>query len=65
MLVFLTSYFFLQAWALIVLGGLLYWTPTLIALFRRSEAKVGIALLNFFLGWTVLGWVGALIWAAS
>ena len=28
MMTFFTSYFLLQAWALIVLGGLLYWLPT-------------------------------------
>lgn len=25
----------------------------------------GIILLNLFLGWTGIGWVGALIWAVS
>jgi hypothetical protein len=65
MMTFMTSYFFLQAWALIVLGGLLYWLPTIIALFRQSDARPGIALLNFFFGWTFLGWVAALVWAST
>lgn len=65
MMTFMTSYFFLQAWALIVLGGLLYWLRTIIAVFRQSDARLGIALLNFFFGWTFLGWVAALVWAST
>lgn len=38
----------------------LYWLPTIIALFRQSDARLGIALL---FGWAFLGWVGALAWA--
>jgi hypothetical protein len=30
---------------------------------RRVYAQAGIIVLNLLLGWTVLGWVGALIWA--
>jgi hypothetical protein len=50
-------------WATMVFGGLIYWIPTIVALFRRSRSWGGIALLNFFLGWSLIGWVGALYWA--
>ena len=42
-----------------------YMLPTLIANSRSAKYFAGIAILNIFLGWTLLGWVGALIWAVS
>lgn len=41
----------------------LYWLPTLVACARGHWDKVGIAIFNFFFGWTMVGWVGALVWA--
>lgn len=48
-----------------VLAGLtlLYWLPWAIAATRHHQNVVAIAVINFFLGWTVLGWLGMLIWA--
>lgn len=40
---------------------LLYFLPAIIGRHKRDAA--GIFLLNLFLGWTVIGWVIALIWA--
>lgn len=40
-----------------------YFIPTIIAFFRKTESKWGITALNLFLGWTGLGWIGALIWS--
>ncbi|SDI08907.1 superinfection immunity protein [Chryseobacterium taeanense] len=43
----------------------LYFIPTYIA-FSRKKANTGaIFALNLFLGWALIGWVGALIWALS
>jgi len=42
---------------------LLYFLPTIIGRAKRDFA--GIFLLNLFLGWTVIGWVIALIWAIA
>jgi hypothetical protein len=39
--------------------------PSFIAGYRRHRNAVPIGLLNLFLGWTVIGWVIALIWSAS
>lgn len=55
--------FVLLAW--IIVGGLLYWTPTLIAFARQSHSRFAIAGFNFFLGWTLVGWFSALIWALT
>jgi hypothetical protein len=43
----------------------MYWLPTLIALVRQTSSALGIAMLNFFLGWTVIGWIMALVWALA
>ena len=54
--------------ALIVLGGfllLLYFLPTFVATRRHKRNTLAIFLLNLFAGWTVIGWVVAIVWAAS
>ncbi len=43
--------------------GAIHFLPTIIAALRNSRNVVGIFLLNLFLGWTVIGWIVALIWA--
>ncbi len=40
-----------------------YFIPAIIA--RKKVNFTGILLLNIFLGWTLLGWIGALIWAIT
>jgi hypothetical protein len=50
----------------ILLGALaLYFVPTVGACIRKLKNTTGLVLLNLFLGWTVIGWIVALIWAAS
>ena len=44
-------------------GFVMYFLPSLIALARDKRDKLSIFLLNFFLGWSVIGWVVALVWA--
>lgn len=43
----------------------LYFLPTIIAAIRSKRDTLAIFLLNFFLGWSVIGWVVALVWAAK
>ena len=43
----------------------LYWLPTLIAIVRQTHSALGVAMINFFLGWTVIGWFLALFWALA
>lgn len=48
------------------LAGLaLYFLPTIIGAARHKTNLVGIFLVNFFLGWSIIGWVIALVWALS
>jgi hypothetical protein len=53
--------------ALVVLAALIagYFFPSIIAVCRRHHNTLAIFLLNLFLGWSGLGWVGALVWAAT
>ncbi|AWY03854.1 membrane protein [Gordonia phage Nedarya] len=45
--------------------GVLYVVPTLVATIRQSRNTGSIAVVNLLLGWTILGWVGALAWAVA
>jgi hypothetical protein len=42
-----------------------YFMPTIIALVCDKRGASGVALVNFFLGWTVIGWFAALIWSCT
>jgi T4 superinfection immunity protein len=43
----------------------LYFLPSIIALARGKRDTLAIFLLNLFLGWSVIGWIVALVWAAK
>ncbi len=47
----------------IVLLAVLYLLPVILAYSLGSAHTKGILILNLALGWTVLGWLIALIWA--
>ena len=49
---------------LVFLLCVLYFLPTIIAVAKKKQAQCGIAVVNIFLGWTFVGWVVALAWAA-
>jgi len=44
-----------------IIAILIYFIPAMLSVNKKNGT--GITLLNLFLGWTFLGWVGALIWA--
>ena len=46
-----------------VLLALLHFLPTVIALLRGHHNSFAILLTNLLLGWTVIGWIIALIWS--
>ena len=46
-----------------VIGIPIYMLPSFIAYKRNHKNTIAVILINFFLGATVIGWVGALIWA--
>jgi hypothetical protein len=47
----------------LLLLTLLYFLPAIIG--RDKSDATGIFLLNLFLGWTLIGWVAAFLWAIS
>lgn len=49
-------------WAAII--GL-YFLPAIVASHNHKKNQISILVLNLLLGWTVLGWIGALVWAVS
>lgn len=59
-MIFLVTYW----WAALI-GFLLYWLPTFVAGKRRVSPLAAIAWVNFLLGWTIVGWFAALIWACT
>ena len=54
------------AHGLTILIGLLaiYFLPWIVAWSRRHHATDGILIANIVLGWTLVGWLGALAWSA-
>lgn len=46
-----------------VIVGLIYCLPLIIAQMRGHPRRARITLVNLLLGWTVLGWIGALVWS--
>lgn len=47
----------------VILGVLVYVIPTLVAWSMSSKGIRWVAIINVLLGWTVIGWIIALIWA--
>ena len=47
------------------LSFVMYFLPTIVAMIRSKHDTLAIFLLNFFLGWSVIGWIIALVWAAK
>jgi hypothetical protein len=42
-----------------------YFLPFIVAVNRRHVNRLAIGVLNLLLGWTLLGWVAALVWACT
>lgn len=47
----------------IVLICSIYFIPTGIAMIKGRQNSLAIFALNLFLGWSIIGWVVALVWA--
>lgn len=41
----------------------IFFLPTIVALLRKHNNFLSIMVLNIFLGWTIFGWLGALVWS--
>lgn len=45
------------------LAAIIYFLPAMNARGRRHQNTSAIFVLNLFLGWTLIGWVAALVWS--
>ncbi len=59
---YMGSLFVTETFIVVILG--IYFAPTVWAFGAKRKNKIPILLLNLFLGWTLIGWVVALVWAA-
>jgi hypothetical protein len=50
---------------LLLLAFATYLLPTIIAVVRNHPNALAIYLINLFFGWTLVGWIGTLIWSAE
>jgi len=46
-------------------GFVMYFLPSIVALARSKRDITAMVLLNFFPGWTMIGWIVALVWAVK
>jgi hypothetical protein len=53
------------AMEILIMIAFLYMLPWIVAMARTHHNRGAIFLLNLFLGWTLIGWLAALIWAAT
>ena len=49
--------------AALMLLSAMYLAPTLVAVGRRAGHSPAIVILNILLGWSVIGWLAALVWS--
>jgi hypothetical protein len=47
-------------------GAVFFWlVPIMVAMNRKHRNRVPIILTTVFVGWTVIGWIAAMIWAST
>jgi cytochrome c biogenesis protein CcdA len=49
----------------VLVGAVMYFLPSIVAAQRSHHNATAIVVVNFFLGWTVIGWITALVWAVT
>lgn len=53
----------MEGFVILVFLAAVYFIPTIVARGKRNFGA--IFALNLLLGWTVIGWVGSLVWALT
>jgi hypothetical protein len=61
----MTALFILFVLICVIMGAVFYFVPTIVAFSNGHKNKAAIFALNFFLGWTLIGWVGSLVWSLT
>ena len=49
----------------LTVAAFIYFLPAMVAVTRQHPSLVALVTLNVLLGWTVLGWIAALMWGLS
>lgn len=49
----------------VMIWTMLYFWPTAVALNKKRANTGAVFMLNLLLGWTLIGWVIALVWAMT
>lgn len=55
----------IKAWLTIAALAVAYFIPAIIAWHREHHNTLAIFILNIVAGWTMLGWLGSLIWSLT
>ena len=50
-------------WLIVLISAAIYFAPSFVATHRDHAQVVPIFLVNLLLGWIVIGWIVALVWA--
>ena len=50
---------------LFLVAAVVYFAPSAVAAARNHQQRGAIITLNVLLGWTLLGWIAALVWAMT
>ncbi len=55
----------ISIWQLIIIVSvlLIYFLPSIIAVKKDHKNMASILLINMFLGWSLIGWLVAIVWA--
>jgi hypothetical protein len=55
----------IQSILIVLIVGFVYFFPGILAFENKHHNKSAILVFNIFLGWTVLGWIIALVWSCT
>ncbi len=55
----------MESFGVLLVAVLLYFIQLFVAVAREYRNATAIAALNLLLGWTVLGWIGSLVWSLT
>jgi hypothetical protein len=50
---------------IILLGVIIYFIPAINAYSKKKANASAVLTLNLFLGWTLIGWIVALVWSST
>ncbi len=53
----------MEVLGILVLATAIYFLPAIIAHSRRAKNTSAILVLNLLAGWTIIGWIVAMVWA--